>query len=328
MAMVALSVLAAVVLLGLACGMAGSAQTRLKRSAVMLVRQRQGAQPRRGQRAVVAAVESVKRSERRTLPMIEQLAGRLLPRQSILRERMARAGLSLSIGGMLLIAVAVGAIAGGTALLLGRLPLVPAAAIGVAAAAALPHMTLGFLGSRRSNRFLSLFPDAIDLIVRGLKSGLPVTESIATVGREIAEPLGSEFRAISDGIRFGRPMDELLWETARRLQSQEFNFFVISLAIQQETGGNLAETLANLSDILRRRRQMRLKVKALSSEAKASAMILGCLPFVMYTIISFINPGYEDALLTDPRGNVMLGFAIGSLTLGCGIMAKMIRFEV
>jgi tight adherence protein B len=260
--------------------------------------------------------------------MIEQLAGRLLPRQSALRERIARAGLSLSIGGMLLIALAIGATATGAALLFGRLPLVPAVAIGVAAAAALPHLALGFLGNRRTNRFLALFPDAIDLIVRGLKSGLPVTESIATVGRELAEPLGGEFRAISDGIRFGRPMSELLWETARRLQSQEFNFFVISLAIQQETGGNLAETLANLSDILRRRRQMRLKVKALSSEAKASAMILGCLPFVMYAIISFINPGYEEALLTDPRGNVMLGFAIGSLTLGCGIMAKMIRFEV
>ena len=141
-------------------------------------------------------------------------------------------------------------------------------------------------------------------------------------------PVGAEFRLISDGIKFGKSMEDALWETARRLDTAEFKFFVISLSVQRETGGNLSEALGNLSDILRRRRQMKLKIKAMSSEAKASAMILGSLPFIMFGIIFALNPEYEMELFTDPRGQVMLGFGVGIMSVGIAIMSKMVKFEI
>src|SRR3546814_6834106 len=140
-------------------------------------------------------------------------------------------------------------------------------------------MAVGYLVNKRQDKFLAIFPEAIDLIVRGLKSGLPVTESINAVGREMDDPIGTEFRRIGDDIRFGKTMTEALWAATDRLSVAEFKFFVISLSVQQETGGNLAETLGNLSGILRSRQQMKLKVRAMSSEGRASAMIIGSLPF-------------------------------------------------
>ena len=189
-------------------------------------------------------------------------------------------------------------------------------------------MVVGFLVNRRLNRFTSLFPEAIDLIVRGLKSGLPVSESIRTVGAEVPDPIGVEFRTVSDGVGLGQSLEEALWEASKRLDTPEFKFFVVSLSIQRETGGNLAETLGNLADILRRRRQMRLKIKAMSSEARASAYILGSLPFVVFAAILIINPGYAMQLFEDPRGHVMLGAGFASLFTGALVMAKMIRFEI
>ena len=174
----------------------------------------------------------------------------------------------------------------------------------------------------------SQLPEAIDLMVRGLKSGLPVTESIGTVAREMQQPLATEFRRVTDGVRFGRGLEEVMWEAARRLDIPEFNFFVISLSIQRETGGNLAETLTNLSDILRRRRQMRQKIKAMSSEAKASAYILGSLPFAMFGIVYCVNPGYASMLFTDPRGLFMLGGGLVSLGIAVLVIVKLIRFEI
>ena len=174
----------------------------------------------------------------------------------------------------------------------------------------------------------ALFPDAIDLMVRGLRSGLPVIESVAAAGRELADPVGTEFRRIADAVRFGQALEDAMWDTAARLDTPEFKFFVISLAVQRETGGNLAETLGNLSDILRRRRQMRLKIKAMSSEARASAMILGSLPFIMFAIIYLMNPGYEAMLFTDPRGRIMLFGGLLLMGAGIAVMRKMVRFEI
>ena len=199
---------------------------------------------------------------------------------------------------------------------------------GIAAGLLLPHLTITMMAKRRVAKFNNSFPDAIDLMVRGLRSGLPVTECIKAVGRELPDPVGSEFTRITDEIKFGSKVSEALWSAAHRLDIPEFKFFVVSLSVQQETGGNLAETLANLSDILRRRKQMRLKIKAMSSEAKASAMILGALPFVMFCIIYLMNPEYESLLFTDPRGRIML--AVGLTTMGSGIlvMSRMVRFEI
>ena len=182
--------------------------------------------------------------------------------------------------------------------------------------------------ARRLAKFVANFPEAIDLIVRGLKSGLPVTESMKVVGQELPDPVGVEFRRIADNLKFGKTLDEALWTAGRRLDVAEFKFFVISLSIQQETGGNLTETLDNLSDILRKRRQMRLKVKAMSSEARASAMIIGALPFIMFGIIFLLNRDYIMTLFIDPRGVMMVGFVITLMMLGFFVMYKMVRFEI
>ena len=192
----------------------------------------------------------------------------------------------------------------------------------------LPHIVVSGMAKKRTANFNDLFPDAIDLMVRGLRSGLPVTECIKAVGRELPDPVGGEFRRITDEIKFGSKVNEALWAAAHRLDIAEFKFFVVSLSVQQETGGNLAETLGNLSEILRRRKQMRLKIKAMSSEAKASAMILGALPFLMFCIIYLMNPEYETVLFTDPRGRLMLAAGLGAMGSGILVMAKMVRFEI
>ena len=145
----------------------------------------------------------------------------------------------------------------------------------------LPHVALRQQINRRLKKFVTLMPEALDLIVRGIRSGLPASEALKTIADEIDDPVGTEFRQVTDQMRIGVALDEAMWSAARRLGIAEFNFLVISLSIQQETGGNLAEILEKLSDMVRRREQMRLKVKAMSSEARASAMIIGSLPFIM-----------------------------------------------
>ena len=161
-----------------------------------------------------------------------------------------------------------------------------------------------------------------------MKSDPSVPESIRIVGQESTVPVGKEFALIADRVKFGETLEEALWDAVKRIDLPDFKFFVVSLAVQRETGGNLAETLENLFDILRRRRQMKLKIKAMSSEARASAMILGSLPFVMFGILAAINGGYVMTLFEDPRGLMMVGFAFTCLGLGVGIMWKMVRFEI
>lgn len=274
-----------------------------------------------------ASTASLKRKKARGLPLLESIAKRLLPRQSVLKARLDRTGRDIAIGTYVLITVVL-MLSGVVATRFYGLPLVMSLAIGIIFGVGLPHFLVGKMAERRLAKFNAIFPDAIDLIVRGLKSGLPVTESMAAVGAEMADPVGNEFRRITDSVRFGQPIGEALWDTAKRLDIPEFNFFVISLSVQSETGGNLAETLANLSDILRQRRQMRLKIKAMSSEARASAMILGSLPFIMFAIIYLLNPGYEEMLFTDPRGKVLLGGGVAIMTVGIAVMRKMVRFEI
>jgi tight adherence protein B len=207
-------------------------------------------------------------------------------------------------------------------------PLLLSALAGLLMMILIPHAVVGFLVRRRRNKFIANFPEAIDLMVRGLRSGLPITESIRTAGAEIVAPVGTELQNVTDSVRLGAKLEEALWETSRRLDIQEFNFFTIALAIQSETGGNLAETLANLSDVLRRRRQLKLKIKALSSEAKASAYIIGSLPFIMAILIYLINPTYISELWIDPRGVFLVGIGLTSFAVGAGVMYKMVKFEI
>lgn len=270
----------------------------------------------------------LKRKTASSSPLLEGIALKLLPRPDEIRMRLQRTGKSVSLGRYLLLSAMIGLFAASIGALIIGLPWFVNVAMAIGVGIGLPHLCVGWMISRRRNAFTQMFPDAIDLMVRGLRSGLPVTETISACGREMRDPVGVEFQRIADSVRLGQTLEEALWEAARRLDTPEFKFFVISLSVQKETGGNLAETLANLSDILRSRKQMRLKIKAMSSEANASAAILGSLPFIMFGIIYFMSPEYESVLFTDIRGRVMLGGAIALMAGGVLVMRKMIRFDI
>jgi tight adherence protein B len=257
----------------------------------------------------------------------DTMVRRLLPRPELLRERLRRTGKSVTFGTYAMICVAVALTAMVVNLWLG---LSPAKAIpaGLFLGLWLPHVIVGKLISRRVRRFEALFPEAIGLIVRGLRSGLPATESMQIVGREIGDPVGEEFRRISDDVRLGMPLEQALWETAKRIGTPEFNFLVVTMIVQRETGGNLAETLENLDQVLRRRRQMRLKIKAMSSEARASAGIIGSLPFIMFGILFFVNNAYIMTLINTHAGNILLAGAACSMLTGIAVIVKLIRFEI
>lgn len=200
--------------------------------------------------------------------------------------------------------------------------------VGSALGFGLPHMVVSHFIKRRLAKFTQHFPDAIDLLVRGLRSGLPVTETLQVVAKEIPGPVGEEFKLVTERIKIGRSMEDALQESANRLQTAEFNFFCITLAIQRETGGNLAETLSNLGAVLRSRAQMKLKIRALSSESKASAYIVGSLPFLVFIMISWVNPEYLAGFFSEER--LMIAGLGGLLWMGIGvfIMAKMVSFEI
>ena len=200
--------------------------------------------------------------------------------------------------------------------------------LGLLVGAGLPHMVVNFFIKRRNGQFTAKFPDAIELLVRGLRSGLPVTETLGVVASEVPGPVGEEFKLVTERIKIGKTMEEGLQDTADRLNTPEFSFFCITLAIQRETGGNLAETLSNLADVLRKRAQMKLKIRAMSSESKASAYIVGSLPFIVFGMIYWINPNYLGGFFTDDRLIMIgLGGAVW-MSLGAFIMAKMVSFEI
>ena len=157
-----------------------------------------------------------------------------------------------------------------------------------------------FRGGRRSNRFMKQLPDAIDTIIRGIRSGLPVIECIGSVGQEYDDPVGGHFQAISERVMLGETLDGALWRVARVIDKPEMDFFAISIAIQVETGGSLSDALGNLADLLRKREQMKLKIKAISSEARASAFIIGALPFLMLGPADDDEPRLRHAALPRP----------------------------
>ncbi len=201
-------------------------------------------------------------------------------------------------------------------------------AAGLLVGAGLPHFFVGRAINKRKTNFVAKFPDALELLVRGLRSGLPITETIGVVAAELPGPIGEEFKLVTDRMKVGRSLDESLQETANRLDMAEFSFFCITLAIQRETGGNLAETLANLAEVLRKRAQMKLKIAAMSSESKASAYIVGSLPFIVFALIYSINPAYLGQFFVDER---LIIAGLGGLTwlgIGAWIMAQMVNFEI
>jgi tight adherence protein B len=258
---------------------------------------------------------------------VEGWASTLVPRPALMRQRLERTGKPITLGqyslaclGTLFTVATLAATQG--------LPFLLSSLLGLFAGVGLPHFIVGRLIAGRLKAFNVNFPDAIELMVRGLRSGLPITETLGIVASELGGPVGVEFRLVSDRMKIGRTMDAALQETADRLGTPEFQFFVITLNIQRETGGNLAETLSNLADVLRKRAQMKLKIRAMSSESKASAMIVGALPFIVFTLVYMLNPDYMGGFFTEER---LIVAGIGALVwmgIGVAVMAKMVNFEI
>jgi len=258
---------------------------------------------------------------------IEGYASTLIPKPALLRKRLEMTGKDITLGKYATICLVIGLVVA-SALMLRGAPLLLSLLLGMFFGIGGPHFIIGKMILRRIKKFNSNFPDAIELMVRGLRSGLPITETLGIVAGEIPGPVGLEFRMVADKMKIGRTMEAALQETADRLGTAEFQFFVITLAIQRETGGNLAETLSNLADVLRKRAQMKLKIRAMSSESKASAYIVGSLPFVVFTLVWFINPKYMQGFFVDER--LMVAGLGGLIWMGIGgfIMAKMVNFEI
>ena len=273
------------------------------------------------------ATRSLSRQQSAT-PGIDKIARRWLPRRDVLSARLARTGMQISIGQYSMAMLVTCALTTIALWVIAPIGLPASFLVGVLVAIALPHMALGYLGKRRVNAFIALFPEAIDLMVRALRSGLPISEAIINAGHEIGGPVGAELRLIEGGMRMGRDLEKLLWDTATRINVPEFRFFVIALGVQRETGGNLGETLGNLSDVLRKRRQMRAKVRAMASETRATTAILGGLPIVVILLLVFTSPNYLVPMYTDIRGIFLDIVALVMLGTGVFIMTRMAHFEI
>ncbi|KQR87606.1 type II secretion system F family protein [Sphingomonas sp. Leaf343] len=310
-----------ILILGMAAlAFAGPSPQRAQARRIAALRERHGD-------AGVAVDAKLRRITASRDTKMDAAVGRLLPNRAALAKRLAMTGKEWTVGHYGMATAGITAVVGLLLMLKGA-PLLMALLLGLAMGAGIPHFVVGKVIKRRIARFTAKFPDAIDLLVRGLRSGLPISETMSVVGSEVDGPVGEEFRAIADKMKIGRTMDAAMQETADRLGTPEFQFFVITIAIQRETGGNLAETLANLAEVLRKRSQMKLKIRAMSSESKASAYIIGSLPFVVFGLIWTINDTYMQNFFVDQRLIVAgLGGMIW-MSIGAFIMAKMINFEI
>ena len=207
------------------------------------------------------------------------------------------------------------------------MPPIAFVAVAFIATFGLPRWFIGFMIKRRQTQFVAGFADAIDVIVRGVKSGLPLNECLGIIARESSEPLRSEFQELVEQQRVGVPLAEAFDRMMLRLPLAEVRFFAIVIAIQQQAGGNLSEALGNLSGVLRARKMMAAKVQALSAEAKASAMVLGCLPFAVMGMVYMSTPAYIAILWTTKIGQFMLLGAAIWMSMGIFVMKKMIAFK-
>jgi tight adherence protein B len=243
-----------------------------------------------------------------------------------LSARISLAGLTWSKNQFFMVSAALGA---GLALL-GALTgsgLLVAGLMALVGGFGLPRWMLSYLKKRREGKFLDAFPDAVDIIVRGVKAGLPLLDCLKMITLEAPEPVKSEFRAIVETQAIGMPLGEAVGKLYERMPVPEANFFGIVISIQQRAGGNLAEALGNLSRVLRDRKKMKAKIQAMSQEAKASAGIIGALPVAVMTLVYITSPNYISLLWTEPLGRLMLAACVVWMSLGVAVMKKMINFD-
>lgn len=243
-----------------------------------------------------------------------------------MEAKIRQAGLTMKVHVFWLISLAGGVVALLFGLLIG-MPWFILPAMPLVFGLGLPRWVVGFLGKRRMKKFTADFADAIDIIVRGIKSGLPVHDCLKIIAKEMGAPLGPEFQRLVENVGMGLTLEQALEKMYERMPTPELRFLTIVISIQAKTGGNLAEALGNLSTVLRSRKLMTEKIKALSSEATASAAIIGCLPPGVMLMVTVTTPSYMMLMFTDIRGQLMLLGA--GLWMGAGIfmMRKMINFK-
>lgn len=274
----------------------------------------------------MATLRRVERPGR--LPTLDKLLWRWFPNASTIRQKLQTTGMNVTLGDF---AFATLALAMAMAFLLYLvLDLPPAIALvgSLLVGVGIPNVVVGWKAKKRGRQFNLLFPEAVDLIVRALRAGLPVQEAIGTVSRDIKDPVGAIFRRAQQEMQLGVPIETALWRVAKTVETDEFNFLIVALSIQRDTGGNLAETLANLSLLLRSRQQLRLKIRAFTSEARATMMIMAGLPFLVGGGLFLISPEYIGPLLTTSTGQMVAGAAGCSMALGIFIMNKIATIKV
>jgi tight adherence protein B len=243
-----------------------------------------------------------------------------------LQTRIAQAGLSLTKQQFMIIAAGLGILVFLVMVFIDA-GLLPAVALSFAAACGLPLWLLSFLKKRRENKFLDTFPDSVDVIVRGIKAGLPLLDSIKIIANEAAEPAKTEFMSIVETQTIGMPLGEACSKLYERMPLAEANFFGIVISIQQKAGGNLSEALGNLSRVLRDRKKMKAKIRAMSMEAKASATIIGSLPLCVGVLVYLTSPEYIQLLWTTEIGRIMIAGCAIWMSMGVFVMKKMINFD-
>jgi tight adherence protein B len=253
-------------------------------------------------------------------------ARRLKEKKVPLGTRLTQAGLDWTPQKFMIVSAVTGAVFFAGAMMFGG-GMLAAVGLGFAGGFGLPRWALGYLKKRREKKFLKALPDAVDVIVRGIKAGLPLFDSIKVVAADSPEPLKSEFLAIIETQAIGMPLGEACTRLYERMPLPEANFFGIVVAIQQKSGGNLAEALGNLSKVLRDRKKMAEKIQAMSMEAKASAGIIGSLPPIVMLLVYITTPQYMSVLWTHPMGQLMLVGCVLWMSIGIFVMKKMINFD-
>lgn len=195
----------------------------------------------------------------------------------------------------------------------------------VSVALVMPRLLGNIERRRQSELFIARFPDAMDMLVRMLRAGLPVSSAIEIVGAEAPDPVGRIFRGIANEVAIGIPLEDVLASSVQEIEPPEFRYFTVAVNLQRATGGNLTETLESLATVIRRRKNVRAKARAMVSEVKSSAFVLGSLPFVIGGMLFLLSPGYIGQLFIDPRGNLILGAIAGLLLLAVVTMRWMIK---
>lgn len=290
--------------------------------------ERRRASVTRPETARIVADRNSQRSRRtqveQTLKEIEDRAKQ--KRKLSIANRIQQAGLTWSRTTFIIISASLGVMSFLVVLIVSG-SLLASVAFGFAAGFGIPRWLLNHLRKRREKKFLEALPDAIDVIVRGIKAGLPLFDSIKVVAADAAEPVRSEFAAIVETQAIGMPLGEACERLYDRMPLPEANFFGIVIAIQQKAGGNLSEALGNLSKVLRERKKMKAKIKALSTEAKAGAVVIGSMPVVVLILVYLSTPKYIEVLWLDPTGRIMLAGSVILMTMGILVMKKMINFD-